>query len=162
VAGVSTVSAIGAGSTGGAATGVREASTELSLSRLEDRVPQPPKAKPRTATTTTTGHTAGLERTVSPLSRGQISVSGCTRLSLFAHGAESTLKTPVTPDLFRLSDTPPDAASVVLQDLSRPRSPTREALGTSPWRSKAGATLCFGATCPAILLFNNGFCEASV
>src|SRR4030095_1617457 len=112
VAGDSTVSAIGADSTGGAATGAREASTELSLSRLEDRVPQPPKAKPRTATTTTIGHTAELERTVSPLSWGQISDSGCTRVSLFAHRAESSLKTPVTLDLFRLSDAPPTSGSI--------------------------------------------------
>lgn len=88
---------------GGAPTGAREASIELSLTRLEDSVPQPPIPRPRIATTTTTGHTPELERTVSPLSLGQVNVSERTRLSLFAHGAESSLKSPVTPDLFRLS-----------------------------------------------------------
>src|SRR5438445_519086 len=61
----STIGATGGVATGGAATGAREASMELSLTRLEDRVPQPPMPKPRTATTTTTGHTPELERTVS-------------------------------------------------------------------------------------------------
>jgi hypothetical protein len=97
---------------------------ELSLTIFEDRVPQPPKAKPRTATTTITGHTAELERTVSPLSLGQISVSGSTRLSLFAHGAESSLKTPVTPDLFRPTDVPPEGdsrrTSIIRLNLDRP------------------------------------------
>src|SRR5216683_3841606 len=76
--------ATGGAATGGAATGAREASMELSLTRLEDRVPQPPMPKPRTATTTTTGHTPELERTVSPLSLGQVNVLERTRLSLFA------------------------------------------------------------------------------
>src|SRR6266536_5458179 len=95
--------AAGGAAMGGAATGAREASIELSLTRLEDSVPQPPIPRPRIATTTTTGHTPELERTVSPLSLGQVNVSERTRLSLFAHGAESSLKSPVTPDLFRLS-----------------------------------------------------------
>src|SRR6266542_4253760 len=95
--------AAGGAAMGGAPTGAREASIELSLTRLEDSVPQPPIPRPRIATTTTTGHTPELERTVSPLSLGQVNVSERTRLSLFAHGAESSLKSPVTPDLFRLS-----------------------------------------------------------
>src|SRR6266496_1029589 len=95
--------AAGGAAMGGAATGAREASIELSLTRLEDSVPQPPIPRPRIATTTTTGHTPELERTVSPLSLGQVNVSERTRLSLFAHGAESSLKSPVTPDHFRLS-----------------------------------------------------------
>src|SRR6266536_3619891 len=95
--------AAGGAAMGGAATGAREASIELSLTRLEDSVPQPPIPRPRIATTTTTGHTPELERTVSPRSLGQVNVSERTRLSLFAHGAESSLKSPVTPDLFRLS-----------------------------------------------------------
>src|SRR6266700_2415590 len=102
-AGSTTGAVAGGAAMGGAATGAREASIELSLTRLEDSVPQPPIPRPRIATTTTTGHTPELERTVSPLSLGQVNVSERTRLSLFAHGAESSLKSPVTPDLFRLS-----------------------------------------------------------
>ena len=158
--GVSAVSATGAGSTGGAVTGAREASMELSLTILEDRVPQPPNAKPRTATTTTTGHTAELERTVSPLSLGQISVSGCTRLSLFAHGAESSLKTPVTPDLFRPRETPPDASS---RRASRTVSTSiRDSRGIRHARVKKQGRchgVSFGDTL-SILLFNNGFCSS--
>jgi hypothetical protein len=40
---------------------------ELSLVKLDDSVPQPPKAKPRTRKTIRTGQTRELERTVPPL-----------------------------------------------------------------------------------------------
>src|SRR5262245_52250276 len=55
------------GSAAGAATGDREASRELSLRRLDESEPQPPRAHASTATTTTSGQTPELERTVSPL-----------------------------------------------------------------------------------------------
>src|SRR6266700_427368 len=90
-AGSTTGAAAGGAAMGGAPTGAREASIELSLTRLEDSVPQPPIPRPRIATTTTTGHTPELEPTVSPLSLGQVNVSEPTRLSLFAHRAESSL-----------------------------------------------------------------------
>src|SRR5215510_10475856 len=76
------------GSAAGAATGDREASSELSLRRLDESEPQPPRAHARTATTTTSGQTPELERTVSPLSQDRIAERDLTCLSLFAHGAE--------------------------------------------------------------------------
>jgi hypothetical protein len=80
------------GSAASAATGGREASSELSLRRLDESEPQPPRAHARTATTTTSGQTPELERTVSPLSRDRAAERDLTCLSLFAHGAESSLK----------------------------------------------------------------------
>src|SRR5215510_12886767 len=80
------------GSAAGVATGGREASSELSLRRLDESEPQPPRAHARTATTTTSGQTPELERTVSPLSRDSAAERDLTCLSLFAHGAESSLK----------------------------------------------------------------------
>jgi hypothetical protein len=86
--------AVGAwvGSAAGVATGDREARSELSLRRLDESEPQPPRAHARTATTTTSGQTPELERTVSPLSRDRAAERDLTCLSLFAHGAESSLK----------------------------------------------------------------------
>src|SRR5215510_10827418 len=86
--------AVGAwvGSAAGVATGDREARSELSLRRLDESEPQPPRAHARTATTTTSGQTPELERTVSPLSRDRTAERDFTCLSLFAHGAESSLK----------------------------------------------------------------------
>src|SRR5215475_11226037 len=86
--------AVGAwvGSAAGVATGDREARSELSLRRLDESEPQPPRAHARTATTTTSGQTPDLERTVSPLSQDRIAERDLTCLSLFAHGGESSLK----------------------------------------------------------------------
>src|SRR5215831_16160198 len=78
------------GSAASADTGGREASSELSLRRLDESEPQPPRAHARTATTS--GQTPELERTVSPLSRDRAAERDLTCLSLFAHGAESSLK----------------------------------------------------------------------
>src|SRR5262249_49014947 len=80
------------GGAAGAATGDGEASRELPLRRLDESEPQPPRAHARTATTTTSGQTPELERTVSPLSRDRAAERDLTCLSLFAHGAESSLK----------------------------------------------------------------------
>jgi len=80
------------GSAASAATGDREASSELSLRILDESDPQPPRAHARTPTTTTSGQTPELERTVSPLSRDRTAERDLTCLSLFAHGAESSLK----------------------------------------------------------------------
>src|SRR5215467_8152249 len=80
------------GSAASAATGGREASSELSLRRLDESEPQPPRAHARTATTTTSGQTPELERTVSPLSQDRTAERDLICLSLFAHGAESSLK----------------------------------------------------------------------
>jgi hypothetical protein len=87
----------------GAATGAREARTELSLVRLDDSVLQPPKAKPRTARTVRTGQTRELERTVPPLVLNvlnAISAFEPASLNLFAQRAETSLKTEVVPALF--------------------------------------------------------------
>jgi len=51
----------------GCAMGDRETSRELSLTRLVESEPQPPRTHARTATTRTCGQTPELERTVSPL-----------------------------------------------------------------------------------------------
>jgi len=51
----------------GCAMGDRETSRELSLTRLVESEPHPPRTHARTATTRTCGQTSELERTVSPL-----------------------------------------------------------------------------------------------
>src|SRR5574342_147653 len=83
----------------GAATGAREASTELSLVRFDDSVPQPPKATPRTARTISTGQTRELEPTVPPMVPN-FATFDATALRLFTHGRETSLKTDATPALF--------------------------------------------------------------
>jgi hypothetical protein len=87
------------GSTG-AATGAREASTELSLVKLDDSVLQPPKAKPRIATTIRTGQTRELERTVPPLVLNVIAAFEPATLNLFAQQPETSLKADAMPALF--------------------------------------------------------------
>jgi hypothetical protein len=93
----------------GAATGTREASRELSLAKFEDNVPQPPKAKPRTAKTIRTGQTRELERTVPPLVLHFNATFDAATIRLFTHARETSVKTDVTPALF----------------LARPRMPGR-------------------------------------
>jgi hypothetical protein len=84
----------------GAATGAREASTELSLAKLDPSVLQPPNAKPRIATTIRTGQTRELERTAPPLVLNIIAAFEPATLSLFAHARETSLKIDVMPALF--------------------------------------------------------------
>jgi hypothetical protein len=103
----------------GAATGEREASTELSLVQLDDSVLQPPKAKPRIARTIRTGQTRELERTVSPLVLNVIAAFEPATLNLFAQRRKTSLKMDVMPALFlahpRMSGTPggPPSAALV-------------------------------------------------
>src|SRR6266540_4761807 len=94
---VETAGASGAASTG-SEIGAREASIELSATRLVERVPQPPTATPRTANTTRIGPTREIERTPSPLFLGSVTDFG--RWGLFAHGRETSVKSRVTPALF--------------------------------------------------------------
>jgi len=96
----------------GAATGAREASTELSLAKPEDSVLQPPKAKPRIARTIRTGQTRELERTVPPLVLNVIAAFVPATLNPFAQRRETSLKTDVMPPLFlahprRMPGSPP-------------------------------------------------------
>jgi hypothetical protein len=84
----------------GAATGAREASTELSLVQLDDSVLQPPKAKPRIAKTIRTGQTRELERTVPPLVLNIIAAFQPATLNLFAQRRKTSLKTDAMPALF--------------------------------------------------------------
>src|SRR5713101_6476669 len=84
----------------GAEIGGWDASIELSLTRLVERVPQPPTTTPRTANTTRTRPTREIERTPSPLFLDSIAGFELSPLSLFAHGREPSVKTPVTPALF--------------------------------------------------------------
>src|ERR1700675_1225587 len=83
----------------GAATGAREASTELSLAKLDDSVLQPPKAKPRIARTIRTGQTRELERAVPPLVLNVIAAFEPATLRLFAQRRETSLKTDAMPAL---------------------------------------------------------------
>jgi hypothetical protein len=69
----------------GAATGTREASRELSLAKLDDNVPQPPKAKLRTAKTIRTAQTRELERTAPPLVLNFIATFDAGTVMLLAH-----------------------------------------------------------------------------
>jgi hypothetical protein len=95
----------------GAATGAREASTELSLAKPEDSVLQPPKAKPRIARTIRTGQTRELERTVPPLGLNAIAAFEPATLNLFAQRRKTSLKTDAVPALFlahpRMLGSPP-------------------------------------------------------
>jgi hypothetical protein len=91
----------------GAARGAREASTELSLAKLDDSVLQPPKAKPRIAKTIRTGQTRELERTVPPLVLTVIAAFEPATLNLFAQQREASLKRDVMPALFLASPRKP-------------------------------------------------------
>ncbi|HEV2053576.1 MAG TPA: hypothetical protein VGV06_00220 [Methylomirabilota bacterium] len=100
----------------GAATGAREASTELSLAKVDDSVLQPPNAKPRIARTIRTGQTRELERTVPPLVLNVITAFEPATLNLFAQRRKISLKTDVMPALFiahpRLPGSPPSTTHV--------------------------------------------------
>jgi hypothetical protein len=87
--------------------GAREASIELSLVKLDDSVPQPPKAKPRTAKTTRTDQARELERTAPPLVLNVISAFVPATLNLFAQRRETSVKTDVMPELFLASPIKP-------------------------------------------------------
>jgi hypothetical protein len=105
----------------GAATGTPEASRELSLAKLDDNVPQPPKAKPRTAQTIRTAQTRELERTVPPLVLNFIAAFVAATVRLRTHRRETSVKMDATPGLF----------------LARPGMPGRQ-----PSTSHAEARLC--------------------
>jgi hypothetical protein len=91
----------------GATKGAREASIELSLVKLDDNVPQPPKAKPRTAKTTRTDQARELERTAPPLVLNVITAFAPAILNLFAQRRETSVKTDVMPELFLASPIKP-------------------------------------------------------
>jgi hypothetical protein len=84
----------------GVATGTWEASRELSLAKLDDNVPQPPKAKPRTAQMIRTAQTRELEPTVPPLVLNFIATFVAATVRLHTHGRETSVKTDATPALF--------------------------------------------------------------
>jgi hypothetical protein len=105
-----------AGSTG-AATGAREARTELSLVKLDDSVLQPPIAKPSIAKTIRTGQTREIERTVPPLVLNVIAAFESPTLNLFAQRRKTSLKTDVVPALFLAHPrTPGSLPSTTLAD----------------------------------------------
>jgi hypothetical protein len=74
---------------------------ELSLAKLEDKVPQPPKARPSTAQTTKTAQIRELERTVPPLVRNFSAAFDATSIGLLAHPRETSVKIDAAPAIFR-------------------------------------------------------------
>jgi hypothetical protein len=67
---------------------------------LDDNVPQPPKAKPRTAKTIRTAQTRELERTAPPLVLHFIATFDAATVRLPTHARETSVKTDATLPLF--------------------------------------------------------------